>query len=73
MISSITVKRPLGGIFSTKDHKNELHIINARNCQHQLVLGQTSGEEKTNEITKIPELLTILDIGNSIFTLDVMG
>ena len=29
--------------------------------------------EKSNEITAIPELLTMLDIENSIITLDAMG
>jgi len=39
----------------------------------QLVLGQTAVDVKTNEITAIPELLTMLDIENSIITLDAMG
>jgi len=37
------------------------------------VLGQTAVDNKTNEITAIPELLTMLDIENSIITLDAMG
>jgi predicted transposase YbfD/YdcC len=36
-------------------------------------LGQTAVDSKTNEITAIPELLTMLDIENSIITLDAMG
>ena len=59
--------------FSTKDRKNALHTVSAWSCQHQLVLGQTAVDEKTNEITAIPELLTMLDIENSIITLDAMG
>jgi predicted transposase YbfD/YdcC len=35
------------------------------------MLGQTT-VDKTNEITVIPELLAILDIENSIITLDAM-
>ena len=31
-------------------------------CQHQLVLGRLAVGNKTNEITAIPELLTMLDI-----------
>ena len=42
-------------------------------CQHQLVLEQTAVDSKTNEITAIPELLTMLDIENSIITLDAMS
>ncbi len=59
--------------FSTKDRKSALHTVSAWSCQHQLVLGQTAVDEKTNEITAIPELLTMLDIENSLITLDAMG
>lgn len=59
--------------FSTKDRKNALHTVSAWSCQHQLVLGQVAVDAKTNEITAIPELLTMLDIENSIITLDAMG
>jgi len=59
--------------FSTKERKNALHTVSAWSCQNQLVLGQTAVDAKTNEITAIPELLTMLDIENSIITLDAMG
>jgi predicted transposase YbfD/YdcC len=59
--------------FSTKDRKNALHTVSAWSCQHQLVLGQVAVDAKTNEITAIPELLAMLDIENSIITLDAMG
>ncbi len=59
--------------FSTKDRKSALHTVSAWSCQHQLVLGQVAVGNKTNEITAIPELLTMLDIENSIVTLDAMG
>ncbi|PKG36967.1 ISAs1 family transposase [Psychromonas sp. Urea-02u-13] len=59
--------------FSTKERKNALHTVSAWSCQHQLVLGQTAVDAKTNEITAIPELLTMLDIEDSIITLDAMG
>jgi predicted transposase YbfD/YdcC len=59
--------------FTTKDRKNALHTVSAWSFQHQLVLGQTAVNEKSNEITAIPELLSMLDIENSIITLDAMG
>ena len=59
--------------FTTKDRKSALHTVSAWSCQHQLVLGQTAVDSKTNEITAIPELLTMLDIENSIIILDAMG
>ncbi|MFT6918095.1 MAG: putative transposase YbfD/YdcC [Cognaticolwellia sp.] len=37
------------------------------------MLGQTAVNKKSNEITPIPELLSMLDIENSIITLDAMG
>ena len=59
--------------FSTKERNNALHTVSAWSCQHQLVLGQVAVDNKTNEITAIPELLAMLDIENSIITLDAMG
>ena len=59
--------------FTTKDRKSALHTVSAWSCQHQLVLGKTAVDSNTNEITAIPELLTMLDIENSIITLDAMG
>lgn len=59
--------------FTTKDRRNALHTVSAWSCNHQLVLGQTAVSEKSNEITAIPELLTMLDIEKSIITLDAMG
>jgi len=61
------------GSFTTKDRKNALHMVSAWSCRHQLVLGQTAVNEKSNEITAIPELLSLLDIEKSIITLDAMG
>ena len=59
--------------FSTKGRKNALHTVSAWSCQHQLVLGQSAVDSKSNEITAIPELLTMLDIESCIITLDAMG
>ncbi|RYV03848.1 ISAs1 family transposase [Shewanella sp. OPT22] len=59
--------------FQTKDRKTALHTVSAWSSQHKLVLGQSAVDEKSNEITAIPELLSLLDIENSIITLDAMG
>ena len=59
--------------FSTKERNNALHTVSAWSCEHQLVLGQVAVDNKTNEITAIPELLSMLEIENSIITLDAMG
>lgn len=59
--------------FDTRHRRNPLHTVSAWCCAHQLVLGQKAVSEKSNEITAIPELLNLLDIENSIITLDAMG
>jgi predicted transposase YbfD/YdcC len=59
--------------FQTRERTNPLHAVSAWSCQHQLVLGQVAVDHKSNEITAIPELLSLLDIENSIITLDAMG
>ena len=40
---------------------------------HSLVLGQIKTDEKSNEITAIPELLNMMDIKGKIITTDAMG
>lgn len=59
--------------FQTRERTNPLHAVSAWSCQHQLVLGQVAVDQKSNEITAIPELLSLLDIESSIITLDAMG
>lgn len=49
------------------------HVITAYCSDLQLVLGQCCTEEKSNEITAIPELLDGLDIQGSTVTIDAMG
>jgi predicted transposase YbfD/YdcC len=50
-----------------------LHIVNAYSCANGLTLGQIAVDEKSNEITAIPELLKILVIKGAIITIDAMG
>jgi len=56
------------------DEKNRpLHLLSAYATEYGLTLGQTKVNEKTNEITAIPELLDMLDITNATVTIDAMG
>ena len=41
--------------------------------QNNLTLGQVKTEEKSNEITAIPQLLEMLDLNGCIVTIDAMG
>ena len=50
-----------------------LHTVSAWALENRLVLGQVKTEEKSNEITAIPELLHLLDLSGCIVTIDAMG
>ena len=53
--------------------KKALHIVSAWFSETGMVLGQVKTDEKSNEITAIPELLDILDVAGCIVTIDAMG
>lgn len=53
--------------------KSPIHMVSAWACENNLVLGQVRTATKSNEITVIPELLDILDISQTIITIDAMG
>lgn len=60
----------------TKDKAKNLkaaHIVSAWANKNQMVLGQLKVDDKSNEITAIPELLKLLDIQGCIITIDAMG
>lgn len=61
------------GSFDVRRHQGPLHIVSAWACAQRLVLGQQQVDEKSNEITAIPQLLDTLDIKDTIVTLDAMG
>jgi len=42
-------------------HRSPLHLIHAWSVENGICLGQLSSEEKTNEITVIPEILDLLN------------
>lgn len=53
--------------------KSPVHMVSAWADQNNLVLGQIRVNEKSNEITAIPELLDTLAIEGNIITIDAMG
>jgi predicted transposase YbfD/YdcC len=58
------------------DVKNDLgalHIVTAWAGEYGLALGQQVCDEKSNEITAIPELLRKVDVRGGIVTIDAMG
>lgn len=50
-----------------------IHMVSAWANSNKLVIGQVKTEEKSNEITAIPELLQILELKGCIVTIDAMG
>ncbi len=50
-----------------------LHSVSIWASEFGLSLGQVATEEKSNEITAIPELLKLVDIRGAIITIDAMG
>lgn len=58
------------------DRKNGLgpmHIVSAWASDHGITLGQVATEEKSNEITAIPELLKIIEVEDAVVTIDAAG
>ena len=53
--------------------KGAIHMVSAWASENQLVLGQVKVAAKSNEITAIPKLLTLLDVSGCIVTIDAMG
>lgn len=62
-------------IRGAKSHGNKspIHMVSAWACENNLVLGQVKTDEKSNEITAIPELLKVLALEDTIVTIDAMG
>lgn len=55
------------------NNKRAIHIISAWSSANGIVLGEVAADEKSNEITAIPELLKMLELKGCIVTIDAMG
>lgn len=53
--------------------KKALHMVSAWAAENRLVLAQVAVDEKSNEITAIPELLKLLALEGCIVTIDAIG
>jgi predicted transposase YbfD/YdcC len=53
--------------------KAAIHLVNAWASANGIALGQRKVDDKSNEITAIPELLRLLDVSGCIVTIDAMG
>jgi len=50
-----------------------LHIVSAWASEQGIALGQVATEEKSNEITAIPQLIKQIDLTDALVTIDAMG
>jgi predicted transposase YbfD/YdcC len=53
--------------------KEAIHMVSAWAHHNGIVLGQRKVDDKSNEITAIPELLKLLNVTGCIVTIDAMG
>ena len=53
--------------------KAAIHMVSAWASENRVVLGQVKVDDKSNEITAIPQLLELLDLSGCIVTIDAMG
>jgi predicted transposase YbfD/YdcC len=63
----------LRGSDDQKLGKRAIYMVSAWATENEIVLGQRKVDEKSNEITAIPELLKILSISGCIVTIDAIG
>lgn len=63
-----------GKTVRNKRDLNPIHLVSAwTNSNGGICLGQVASDEKSNEITAIPELLNLLDVKGCLITIDAMG
>lgn len=65
--------KTLRGSYDRGGKQGMIHMVSAWASQNRLVLGQRKVNEKSNEITAIPELLRILDLNGAVVSIDAMG
>jgi predicted transposase YbfD/YdcC len=68
-IDGKTIRRSL----DAASGKAAIHMVNAWCEANHMVLGQVATDEKSNEITAIPQLLKLLDIKGAVVTMDAGG
>lgn len=62
-----------GKTIRNSGNNKALHIVSAWCQANQLVLAQEKVDSKSNEITALPKLITLLDLRSRIVTIDAMG
>lgn len=65
--------KTLRGSYKRDDRKSTIHMVNAFATANGVALGQCKTDTKSNEITAIPELLSLLEIKGCLVSIDAMG
>jgi predicted transposase YbfD/YdcC len=65
--------KQMRGAKDAPDGKEGLYMVSAWAVEQGIVLGQRKVDEKSNEITAIPELLDVLDVAGCVVTIDALG
>lgn len=65
--------KTLRGSYDRGGKQGMIHMVSAWASQNRLVLGQRKVNEKSNEITAIPELLKVLDLNGAVVSIDALG
>jgi predicted transposase YbfD/YdcC len=65
--------KTLRGSYDSSSDQSAIVMVSAWATTNKLVLGQVKVDDKSNEITAIPELLKVLELSGCIVTIDAMG
>lgn len=65
--------KSLKGTYDYSKNKCLTHMVNAYSVDTGLVLGQLKTDEKSNEITLIPQILKLIQVEDRVISLDAMG
>jgi predicted transposase YbfD/YdcC len=71
-VISIDGKR-LCGSYDIFRQQAAIHVVSAYASANQLALGQVITQQKSNEITAIPELLNLIEVKDTTVSIDAMG
>jgi predicted transposase YbfD/YdcC len=61
------------GAKDTGQEVSAIHIVSAWFSKNNLTLGEVKTNEKSNEITAIPQLLSLIEIASCVVTIDAAG
>ena len=71
-VVAIDGKRIRGSV-NDSDFRSAFHVVSAFACENGVCLAQQAVDDKSNEITAIPELLELLTLKGSVVSIDAMG